>query len=500
VRVRRYLSVFLFSNGYNIDMPQNNIDTARNIALLVVDADREYSDGLESALKPHGVDVRSAADVDGARRELDAGDFNAVLMNIGMADERGLALIARYREQSPGGLFYLVLEADYGSVETSLDLSVIGVDDYIQKSVDAGGVGHARRFARTLEDALGRRKGKSTALLPVEPLVSRVKPYFLLRSPAMKRALSHLSEIAESDHTVLISGATGTGKELVARAVHLMSRRAAGPFVPVNCGAIPEGLIEGELFGHEKGAFTGALRTRRGKFESANGGTLFLDEIGDMPLSLQVRLLRVLEEGVIYRVGAESPIRVSVRVIAASLVELEKAVQDGLFREDLYYRLNVLRMDLPPLNERPEDVSLLAVHFLERAFTELGRAAPYPELSQETIYLLERHQWRGNVRQLRNIMTRVATLLPRTAQKVLPVHVLPHLEEGRTLCAAKSAGVFPGGGLLKTPGVVIPPGTSLEKAEELIIKSALKETAGNRTKAAKLLGIGIRTLRRKLNG
>ena len=488
------MSVFLFPNGYNIGMAEKNsgknIDTVKKITVLAVDADREYLAGLESALKPYGVEVRGAGDVDDAARELDAGDADAALINIGMADERGLDLIRRYRAESPVGLLYLVLEHDYDSVETSLDLSALGVDDYVQKPIDAG------RFSRALEDALGRRKGNSTALLPVELLVSRVKPYFLLRSPAMKRAMSHLPEIAASDQTVLISGATGTGKELVARAIHLMSRRASGPFVPVNCGAIPEGLIEGELFGHEKGAFTGALRTRRGKFEAANHGTLFLDEIGDMPLALQVRLLRVLEEGMVYRVGADSPTRINARVIAASLVALEKAVGDGLFREDLYYRLNVLRIHLPPLVERPEDVSLLAVHFLDRAFSELGRTAPHPELSPETVYLLERHPWRGNVRELRNLMTRVATLLPPTAKKVLPVHVARHLDEGSRPPGAKSAVYSP----LRTDGVVIPRGTTLEKAEELIIKSALKETGGNRTKAARLLCIGIRTLRRKLNG
>jgi transcriptional regulator with PAS, ATPase and Fis domain len=262
--------------------------------------------------------------------------------------------------------------------------------------------------------------------------------------------------------------------------------------VPINCGAIPETLIEGELFGHEKGAFTGAVRSRRGKFETAHNGTLFLDEIGDMPLNLQVRLLRVLEEGNVYRIGSESPLPVNVRVIAASNTDLYKAVNDGLFRDDLYYRLNVLRLHLPPLRERIEDIPLLAVHFLERAFAEMGWQPPYPSLSSETIYLLEQHQWKGNVRELRNVMTRVATFLPQNTNRIFPFHIMPHLEEpDKSFPSANEQG--------GAEGVFIPIGTALRSVEELLIDETIKHTGGNKTKAASLLGISLRNLRRKLN-
>jgi transcriptional regulator with PAS, ATPase and Fis domain len=308
----------------------------------------------------------------------------------------------------------------------------------------------------------------------------------------MRRTLAHLPQIAASDQTVLITGETGTGKEIVARAVHVLSCRSSGPFVPINCGAVPESLIEGELFGHERGAFTGAVKTRRGKFEIAGNGCLFLDEIGDMPLNLQVRLLRALEEGKIYRIGGETLLPINVRVIAASNTDLKEAVKDRLFRDDLYYRLNVLRLHLPPLRERVEDIPLLAVHFLERAFAEMGRHPPHPSLSAETIYLLERYPWKGNVRELRNIMTRVATLLPRDTKHIFPFHLLPHLDE------ADRAGT-PSAESLDKEGVYIPIGARLDHVEDLLIRETLKRTKGNRTKAAGLLGISLRTLRRKLN-
>ena len=308
----------------------------------------------------------------------------------------------------------------------------------------------------------------------------------------MRTALRNLPDIAGSGQIVLITGQTGTGKEIVARSIHVLSPRSAHPFVAVNCGAIPESLIEAELFGHEKGAFTGAGRTRKGKFETANYGTLFLDEIGDMPLNLQTRLLRVLEEGKIYRVGGETPVPIDVRVIAASHQDLKKAVEDGLFRQDLYYRLNILRIHLPPLRERKEDISLLAVHFLERAFNEMGWDRPHPSLSSETIYLLEQYPWKGNIRELRNIMTRVSTMLPRNTKKIFPFHILPYLEDVEQVHP-------PVVNEQSRDGIYVPSGSTLSEVEDLLIQQTLKTTNGNRTQAAKILGISIRTLRRKLN-
>lgn len=374
----------------------------------------------------------------------------------------------------------------YDSVEISQESVRLIIDDYVRRPLDAA------RFSAMVATSIGRPDTGDKSLAVADPLVRKVKPYFLFRSPAMRRTLAYLPQIAQSDQTVLITGETGTGKEIIARGIHVLSGRSSGPFVPINCGAVPESLIEGELFGHEKGAFTGALKTRRGKFETAHNGTLFLDEIGDMPLNLQVRLLRALEEGKINRIGSEAPISVNVRVIGASNVDLKKAVDDGLFRDDLYYRINVLRLELPPLSERVEDIPLLAVHFIERAFAEMGRSKPYPSLSAETIYILEQYPWKGNVRELRNVMTRVATLLPSDTNHIFPFHILPHLDRTDKVPVNSSDNTG-------NEGVYIPAGTRLKEVEDIMISEALKKTGGNRTQAAKLLGISLRTLRRKLN-
>ena len=456
------------------------------LSILAVADDSTPLNTAERELSAFGAQVFSAADADGAAHILSRERINVILAPLETAGEKLIGIVRDYKTAHPDSLFYVLTEQDYNAVEVSQESVRLVVDDFIRMPLDPA------RLAAMVGTCYGRPCTGNTSLAVVEPLITKVKPYFLFRSPAMRRALENIPGIAASEQTVLVSGETGTGKELVARAIHVLSPRSAGPFVPINCGAIPESLIEGELFGHEKGAFTGAHRTRRGKFESANNGTIFLDEIGDMPLNLQVRLLRVLEEKKVYRVGGDSPIHLNVRVIAATQVDLGKAVRDGLFREDLYYRLNVLRIYLPPLRERVDDIPLLALHFLERAFAEMGRVPPYPSLSSETIYLLERSPWRGNVRELRNVMTRVATLLPSDTKRVFPQHVLPLLEDPGNLHE-------PPVPEKKGSGVFVPVGTYLEQAEVLLIQNALKHTNGNRTQAAKLLGISLRTLRRKLN-
>ncbi len=456
------------------------------LSILILEDDPRSLRSIGKDLEDFGAQVFIAAKLDEASGILSRGHIHVIISSLDMADEECIGMIRDYKALHPDTLFYLVTEQDYDSVEPLQDATKLVVDDYIQKPVDAV------RLAGMIGTNLGRPDTGNTSLAVVEPLITKVKPYFLFRSPAMKRALSNISEIAASGQTVLVSGETGTGKEIVARVIHVLSRRSSGPFVPINCGAIPESLIEGELFGHEKGAFTGAHRARKGKFESANNGTLFLDEIGDMPLNLQIRLLRVLEEGRIYRIGAESPVPVNVRVIAATHVDLGKAVIDGLFREDLYYRLNILRISLPPLRERIDDIPLLALHFLERAFAEMGRVPPYPSLSSETIYLLERVPWKGNVRELRNVMTRIATLLPPDTKRVFPQHILHHLEDSGRIYGPPTPEQ-------SNSGIFIPLGTRLDEVEKLLIRETLKNTLGNRTKAAKQLGISLRTLRRKLN-
>jgi DNA-binding NtrC family response regulator len=466
---------------------EDHIPDLNGFSILVIDDDRASLDAISKSLKETGAEVIASRDTDKAVKVLLHKAMNVIIAAIDLVDEKCIEMIRGYKAGNPDTLFYVMAGEEYNSVDTSLESVKKIVDDYIKKPIDIP------RFSCNVATSIGRPATEIKSLTLVDPLVTKVKPYFLFRSPAMRAKLSHLPQIAASDQTVLITGETGSGKELVARAIHVLSLRSSGPFVPINCGAVPEGLIEGELFGHEKGAFTGAIKARKGRFETADKGTLFLDEISDMALHLQVRLLRALEEKKIYRVGAEKFIPVNARVISASNVDLQKAVNDGLFREDLYYRLNVLRLHLPPLRERPEDIPLLSVHFLERTFAEMGWPEPYPELSAETIYLLEHYRWKGNVRELRNIMTRIATLLPANTERIFPFHVLPHLEdpaEEKPDTAKEKAAA---------DGVFISIGTPMKDAEETLIRETLKYTDGNKTKAASLLGVSLRNLRRKLN-
>ncbi|MBI5664770.1 MAG: sigma-54-dependent Fis family transcriptional regulator [Nitrospirae bacterium] len=457
----------------------------KGLDILVFETDYPSLKQIESDLRNIGADVYTADTFSQVVGILHQTHIEVIIAAIDLVDEQCIEMIKEYKTLHPEVLFYVLAGREYDSVESSQESVRLIVDDYIKKPLNIV------RFARMVEASVGRPQAAGTSLTVIDPLVAKIKPYFIFRSPVMRRTLYHLPQIAASEQAVLITGETGTGKELIARAIHVLSRRSSGPFIPINCGAIPESLIEGELFGHEKGAFTGAVGTRKGKFEMADKGTIFLDEIGDMPLNLQVRLLRVLEEGSLYRLGGETLVPVNVRIIAASNADLQKAVDDGLFRDDLYYRLNVLRLNLPPLRERVEDIPLLAVHFLERAFVEMGWPSPYPSLSQETIYLLERYPWKGNVRELRNLMTRVATLLPRNTGRIFPFHIHPYIDE-----AAASPEIDRGPG---KEGTFIPAGTKLSDVEDMLINETLKHTNGNKTKAAALLGISLRNLRRKLN-
>lgn len=464
----------------------NKKPSLKGLSVLVLEKDDSSLNAIESSLKDLGADVHSALNFNIAANILSKIPASVIVADLDMVDEQCIEMIKEYKSDNPETLFYVLADPEYDSVESSQESVRLIVDDYIKKPLDAV------RFASMVETSMGRSDTVSKSLTIIDPIIEKVKPYFLLRSPLMKQALRHIPQISASKQTVLITGETGTGKELVARVVHVLSRNSSGPFVPINCGAVPESLIEGELFGHEKGAFTGAIRTRKGKFETADNGTLFLDEIGDMPLNLQVRLLRVIEEGSVYRIGGEAPIPINVRVIAASNTDLLKAVNDGLFREDLYYRLSVLRIHLPPLKERIEDIPLLAVHFLERAFAEMGWQAPHPSLSSESIYKLEQYPWKGNVRELRNVMTRIATLLPENTKRIFPFHVLPHLDEDSQLKYGTDKESV-------NKGVFIPVGADLKSVEELLIRETLDYTNGNKTKAASLLGVSLRNLRRKLN-
>ena len=468
-----------------MDKPEGDIVKRyglKGISVLVLDEDDAGLESFIDAMAPYGAEVYTTRNQARLQEILGEKQFDYIFFSANTISEVE-KIIETVKDNLSG--CSLVLLADI-QLLSALDENVLtSLKDIYIRPVDPV------RVALNISSS-HRSSVDSTSLTPVEHFISQLKPYMIFRSPQMKQIMITLPRISVSDQPVLITGETGTGKELAARAIHFLSKRKEGNFVAVNCGAIPDTLIEGELFGHERGAFTGALKTHKGKFEIANNGTLFLDEIGDMPLSLQVKLLRVLEEGEIYRIGAEQPVKINVRVIAATRRDLYMAVQEGLFRDDLYYRLNVLRVHLPPLRERAEDIPLLAIHFFHRALSELGLSPPYPELSNGSIDMLERLPWKGNIRELRNLMTRVATFFAPRKRPVLPADILPHLDEFSVQQLS--------GHLNKNElkGIFIPFGTPLDRAEEIIIKETLRLTGGNKSRAARILNIGIRTIRRKL--
>jgi two-component system response regulator FlrC len=365
----------------------------------------------------------------------------------------------------------IVLMTAYGTVETAVEAMKVGASDYLLKPFSTD----------LLERILANLRASDTALSDASLACAQQRP-ILTQDPGMIRLLSTAESVAASQATVLITGESGTGKELLARFVHSRSPRAHRPFVAVNCAALPEGLLESELFGHERGAFTGALVRKQGKFEMAHQGTLLLDEISEMNLALQAKLLRVLQEREVDRIGGREPIPINVRVIATTNRALMREVEQGRFREDLFYRLNVLPLTIPPLRERPTDIPLLARHFVRCAAAR--NSVPVPAVTDGTMQVLLGHPWKGNVRELENVLER-ATLLAEAgsiqtellfseAVRPLPVSApvsVPEADPGR--------------------------GSLWEMERDLIFKT-LARTKDNRTHAARELGISVRTLRNKL--
>jgi two-component system, NtrC family, nitrogen regulation response regulator GlnG len=454
--------------------------------IWIVDDDRSIRWVLEKALAREGLPFKTFASAYEVLQALAVSQPQVLVSDIRMPGESGLTLLSKVKERWPH-LPVIVMTA-YSDLDSAVAAFQGGAFEYLPKPFD---VDHAL--------ALIRRATTQTPSVSQVPSTPVEAPEMLGQAPAMQEVFRAIGRLSQSNTTVLITGESGTGKELVARALHRHSPRAAGPFVAINTAAIPKDLLESELFGHERGSFTGAQALRRGRFEQAEGGTLFLDEIGDMPPDLQVRLLRVLADGEYYRVGGHSPLKASVRIIAATHQNLEERVRQGLFREDLLHRLNVVRLRLPPLRERNEDVGPLARHFLQKSAREL--AVEPKILGDEALKVLTTFSFPGNVRQLENICHWLTVMGPGQRIEVadLPPEVRqPSGTEGnaqetgwlaaldRELAQALSRGERAVGDRLE------------QEFEKALIRRALAHTAGHRMEAAQWLGWGRNTLTRKI--
>ncbi len=446
--------------------------------MLVVDDEPRIRRVLELALGDDlGYRVLLAASGEEARRRLREDAADIVLLDLQLPDVSGLDLLAEIRAERSE--LPVILMTAYGTVETAVQAMKLGAFDYVVKPFSVDEIDALARRA------LGARRAEREIAYFREAEATSLEG-IVAASPAMRGVLHAIEQVAAAPSTVLVTGETGVGKELVARAVHARSPRAAGLFVAVNCAAIPSELLEAELFGVTKGAYTGALADRPGKLELADGGTLFLDEIGDMPLALQPKLLRVLQEGTVERLGSNATRQVDVRVVAATHRDLSALVSEGLFRADLYYRLAVVPIVVPPLRERPEDIAPLAHHLVQRFGRRIGRT---PRLAPSAIEQLEAYAWPGNVRELGNVLERAVLL---TRGDVVERADLP--EPPATL--GDAAG--PAGPGARAGEDVRALREAVEEAERRAIRAALRRTGGNKTRAAELLQVSIRTLWYKL--
>jgi len=447
-----------------------------SVKVLVVDDDRSHRFMLKSMFTEWGWDVEEADDGTTAVAAVEAHFFDAILMDVRMAKMDGMEALRRIHAFNPA--IPVVIMTAYSSVDSAVEAIKIGAHDYLTKPLDferlrltmARALDH-RQVVEVKEGAKSRKKGKIDSA------------GIIGRSPVMNELLEMISFVAPTEATVLITGESGTGKELIASALHRNSTRKNGPFVKVNCAALVETLLESELFGHEKGAFTGADRRRDGKFVQADHGTLFLDEIGETSPAMQVKLLRVLQEHELQRVGGQDLVEVDVRLLAATNRVLEDEVKAGRFREDLYYRLNVVSLHVPPLRERRGDIPLLAEHFLERYGEKNNRRIA--GITPGCMDILIHYPWPGNVRELENAMERGVILMrgDYLDEESLPIPIKKWAQQ-------ESGDI--------TSGMEGLP-SSLEEAEKMVILKTLEEVGGNKSEAARRLGITRKTLLSKLN-
>jgi two-component system response regulator AtoC len=439
--------------------------------ILVVDDEVNIRNALVTMLGKKVYRVCGVGTGEEALRHLDEAKINLVITDLRMPGIGGMEFLRRLKAKWPDT--EVVVMTAFGSIDTAVEAMRLGAYDYMTKPIDR------ERFVVIVEKALERHALAFENKQLRDRLETRTRfDQMVGESEAMQQVYTLVEMVADSDVTVLLTGESGTGKELVARAIHHKSPKADGPFITLNCGALPENLFESELFGYEKGAFTGAMSTKIGRFELADGGTLLLDEVGELSLKSQVDFLRVLETKEFRRLGGTKLIKVDTRIIAATNRNLDEAVKQGDFREDLYYRLNVVPIRLPPLRERAGDVPLLVDQYLTESSVQHHRGPK--EVSREAMRLLRLYGWPGNVRQLRNLMERlVVTVKDTTIQPWhLPEEIRTSQEDVRTM--------------------VITLGTSIQQIERQVIERTLKEVTNHRENAAKLLGISLRTLQYKI--
>ena len=442
-------------------------------SILIVEDEPKMRRLLELQLAEEGFQARIAADAETGLRMLGKEPFDVVVTDLklpGMSGLEFLQAVKRVNADLP-----VVIMTAFGTVESAVDAMKAGASDYVLKPFSLAELvlvirkelasHQLRQENRDLREALGRRYEYKN---------------IIAKSDAMQAVLALVERVAPTNSTVLIGGESGVGKDLVARAIHEHSQRASGPFVKINSTAIPETLLESELFGYEKGAFSGATTSKPGKFEVVNNGTLFLDEIGDVPAAIQVKLLRVLQDREFERLGGTRTLKVDVRLVAATNRDLRAALEEGTFREDLYYRLNVVAIDIPPLREHREDIPALAQFFLEKFARESGK--PAHNITPAALKMLMDFHWPGNVRELQNVIERAITLSASSTLDVADIHIdnarRAHIESG---------------------SAVLPEGMSMEQWEEELLREALKRANGNKSQAARALGLSRNALRYRLS-
>ncbi|MFL5270768.1 MAG: sigma-54-dependent transcriptional regulator [Anaeromyxobacteraceae bacterium] len=434
--------------------------------------------------------VALAASGAAAREAVRRDPISVVVTDLMMPGVGGEELLRAVKAVSPET--EVVLMTAYGTVETAVAAMKEGAYDFITKPVKRHAIVKVVRQALDKASLVAENRALKARLAALAPGTGGL----LGDAPPFRAVLETLRQVAPTSATVLLTGESGTGKELAARLVHDLSQRASGPFVPIHCAAIPESLLESELFGHEKGAFTGAVARKEGRFERARGGTLFLDEVGEMSLAVQVKLLRFLQDGVLERVGGTEPMAVDVRVVAATNRDLGAEVKAGRFREDLFYRLDVVPVRLPPLRDRREDILLLATVFLRQVAEKLPKQVT--GFTAAAAAALERYAWPGNVRELHHAVERAVIL---TQGDIIDVGDLPDVVRGGPAAVAPSASSpagAPGAAAAGSP-IVIPAGTPMDEIERIVIRRTLEQTKGDKTLAAQILGIAARTIYRKLD-